>query len=254
MKALRTNIRLIPLVLLLSASYLGPTAYAQQPAPAPTAEQEFLDSIRKGNAARVSELLKQNPALIKATTKNGTTAVLLALITGHDEIAESLVATGIELNIFEAAAVGRLDRVQELLNKSPELIKAYSPDGWTALHLSLDHLDVVDLLLDRGADVNAVTKNAFSATPLQGAAMFQTIDLAKVLIKHGANVNCRAAAGVTPLHEVSKNGQIEFAKLLLDNGANINAKDDKGKTPLTIALENKQTEMATFLRSRNATQ
>jgi ankyrin repeat protein len=144
--------------------------------------------------------------------------------------------------------------VQELLNKSPDLIKAYSPDGWTALHLSLDHLDVVDLLLDRGADVNAVTKNAFSATPLQGAAMFQTIDLAKVLIKHGANVNCRGAAGVTPLHEVSRSGQIEFAKLLLDHGANINAKDDKGKTPLTIALDNKQTEMAIFLRSRNATQ
>lgn len=231
------------------------TAVNGQPASSPpTPQQEFLDSIRKGNASRVSELLKKNPALIKATTKNGTTAVLLAVNTGHDDIAESLVATGIELNIFEAAATSRLDRVQELLNKSPELIKAYSPDGWTALHLSFGSLDVVDLLLDRGADVNAVSKNAFSATPLQGAALFQTINLAKVLIEHGADVNCRSAAGSTPLHEVAGKGQIEFAKLLLDNGADINAKDDKGKTPLAIALESKQAQMANFLRSRNATQ
>ena len=91
----------------------------------PTPEQEFLDAIRKGNAVRVNELIKQNPSLIKATTKNGTTAILVAVYTGHDEIAESLAATGVQLNIFEAAAMSRLDRVQELLKQNPELVKAY---------------------------------------------------------------------------------------------------------------------------------
>src|SRR5215471_12161322 len=158
MKPLRMILRVSFATIVVTTVGLGVVVPSRQSSSAPTPEQEFLDSIRKGNAARVSELLKQNPALIKATTKNGTTAVLLAVNTGHDEIAKSLVATGIELNIFEAAAMGRLDRVQELLNKSPELIKAYSPDGWTALHLSFGNLDVVDLLLDRGADVNAVSK------------------------------------------------------------------------------------------------
>lgn len=216
------------------------------------AKQEFLDAIRKGNSARVGELLKQDPALIKASTKDGTTPVLLAVYTRHPEIAELLLASGIEPNIFEAAATGRTDRVRELLKKNPGLVKAYSPDGWTALHLNFGHLEIVKLTLDRGADIDAVSKNKFSATPLQGAAAMENLELAQLLIARGANVNCRGEEGVSPLHEAAGSGQIELAKLLLDHGANLNAKDDKGKTPLTIALEGKQTEMAKFLRERKA--
>ena len=144
--------------------------------------------------------------------------------------------------------------MRELLKKNPELVKAYSPDGWTALHLNFGNLEVVKLTLDRGADIDAVSKNKFSATPLQGAAAMQSVDLARFLIARGANVNCRGDEGGSPLHEAAGNGQIELAKLLLDHGANLNAKDDHGKTPLTIALEYKQTEMAKFLRDRKATQ
>ncbi len=230
----------------------GVAVHGQQSSLPQTGEQEFLASIQKGNAARVSELLKQNPSLIKATTKGGTTAVLVAVLTGHDEIAE-LLATGMELNIFEAAATARLDRVRALLDKNPELAKAYSPDGWTALHLSVEKVDLLKLLIDRGADINAVSKNRFAATLLQGAAKFNAIDSARLLIERGANVNLRGE-GRAPLHEAAGNGEIEFARLLIDHGAEINAKDSNGKTPLTIALENKQTEMATFLRGRNGSQ
>jgi len=109
---------------------LGGVVHSQTSGPPPTPEQEFLDSIKKGNATRVSELLKENPTLIGATTKNGTTAVLLAVYARHPEIAEMLLATGVEPNVFEAAATGRLERVRELLQKNPELVKLYSPDGW----------------------------------------------------------------------------------------------------------------------------
>jgi uncharacterized protein len=253
MNAPTTILRLMFVVLLLTGSCYSPRMNAQQPGAA-NAEQEFLDAIKKGSSERVDELLKQDPALIKARTKNGTTPVLLAVYARHPEIAESLLATGIEPNIFEAAATGRIERVRELLKKDLELVRAYSPDGWTALHLNFGNLEIVKLLLDSGADINAVSKNGFSATPLQGAAAFKKIDLAQLLIARGANVNCRGEEGGSPLHEVAGNGQLEFAKLLLDHGANLNAKDDNGKTPLTIALEYKQTEMAKFLRDRKAIQ
>ncbi len=254
MYASKTIIRLTCAALLLSGSCYSPRTYAQRPNAALSSEEEFLEAIKKGNSARVGELLKQDPALIKASTKNGTTPVLLAVYARHPEIAESLLAKGIEPNIFEAAATGRVGRVRELLEKNPELVKAYSPDGWSALHLNFGNFEIVKLTLDRGADIDAVSKNKFSATPLQGAAAMQNLELARLLIARGANVNCRGDEGVSPLHEAAGSGQIELAKLLLDHGAKLNAKDDHGKTPLTIALEYKQTKMEKFLRDRKAIQ
>jgi ankyrin repeat protein len=227
-------------------------ANAQQPTAATSIEQEFFDAIKKGNSERVGELLKQRPTLIKASTKNGTTPILLAVYADHPEIAESLLATGIEPNIFEAAATGRIQRVRELLKQDPMLAKAYSPDGWTALHLNWGHLYIVELLLDSGADINALSRNKFVATPLQGAVVRKRIELARLLIARGARVSPRGEGGGSPLHECAGNGAIEIARLLLDHGADINAKDDEGKTPLAIALEYKQAEIAKLLRERGA--
>jgi len=150
--------------------------------------------------------------------------------------------------------LGRIERVRELLKKDPTSVKAFSPEGFTALHGNLNHTDVVELLIDKGADINAVSNNAFLATPLQSALAMGWTHAAKLLIARNANVNCRGEEGGTPLHEVAGNGQIELARLLLDNGANINAKDDNGKTPLTIAVQSKQTAMSKFLRDHQANQ
>src|SRR5215813_4522877 len=136
MKPLRMILRVSFATIVVTTVGLGVVVPSRQSSSAPTPEQEFLDAIRKGNAARVSELLKQNPALNRATTKNGTTGVLLAVYARHPEIAELLLATGIDPSVFEAAATGRLERLRELVKKNPELVKAYSPDGWTALHLN----------------------------------------------------------------------------------------------------------------------
>jgi ankyrin repeat protein len=239
---------------LLSARCFVPRVVAQQPTASSGVEQEFLEAVRKANTGRIAELLKQNPDVIKARTTNGITPVLLAVYAGHPNIAEALLATGIEPNIFEAAATGRVSRVRELLKQNPELIKAYSADGWTALHLNFGNLEIVKVTLESGADIDAISKNAFKATPLQGAAAMQKLELARLLIARGANVNCRGEEGVTPLHEAAGSGQIELAKLLLEHGASINAKDDHGKTPVTIALDYKKAEMAAFLRERGGTE
>ncbi len=118
----------------------------------------------------------------------------------------------------------------------------------------MGHLDIVELLLKRGADINAVSRNKFIATPLQGAVVGKRIQLARLLIARGAKVSPRGEGGDSPLHECAGNGAIEIARLLLDHGADINAKDDEGKTPLAIALEYKQSEMAELLRKRGAVQ
>src|SRR6266576_5387347 len=132
MNAPKIIMRLTCVAVLLTGWCCGPEIRAQQSGAAPGSEQEFLDAIKKGNSARVGELLKQNPELIKASTKNGTTPVLLAVYARHPDIAESLLAAGIEPDIFESAALGKVERVRELLKQHPELANAFSSDGWTA--------------------------------------------------------------------------------------------------------------------------
>lgn len=253
MTAVKWIVRLALLVCLFWPSCYGPRVSAQQNSTTPSIEQQFFDAIRKGDAEKVAELLKQEPELIKARTKKGTTPVMVAMFSRHKEIGESLAA-GIDTNVFEATALGRIERVRELLKKDPTLVNAFSPEGFTALHGNLNHTGIVELLLENGADINAVLKNDFGATPLQSALAMGWTDTAKLLIARNANVNCRSNGGFTPLHEATSNGQLEVARSLLEHGANVNAKDDSGKTPLAIALEYKQAELEKLLREHKATQ
>ena len=223
-------------------------------AAADAANKQFFDAIKKGYVAEVKQLLKQDPSLAKVSDEKGRTAILYAVYAKHKEVAELLIASGVDPNIFEAAATGRIDRVRELLKQQPELIHAYSPDGWTALHLNFNNLDMAKLLIDSGADLNLNSRNKLYATPLQGAAANNWVDLAKLYLSRGANVNCRSEEGGSPLHEAAGNGFVEFARLLIDNGANVNQRDDDGKTPLTIALKYNKPEIAKLLREHGAIQ
>jgi ankyrin repeat protein len=217
-------------------------------------EQEFLTAVIKGEGEKVSELLKKNPALARTTDHNGVSSVLLAQYRGRKNIVDMLVASGLELDIFEAAATGQADRVRRLLSKDQSLSNAFAPDGFTPLGLAafFGSKEVVEVLLADGANPDLQSKNAFKAVPLQSAAVRGRLEIARLLVNHGAKTNVRGEGGYTPLHEVASNGQIEFAKLLLEYNADINAKGDDGKTPLAIALASKQDEMTKFLRTRGA--
>jgi uncharacterized protein len=239
---------------LLMAIVFSSRAYAEQNGAKASAQEQFFAAIQAGDVDRVKKLLKENPSFAKSSNEKGTTATLFAVYTQHKDIAELLLASGAEPNIFEAAATGHVERVRQLLKDNPGLGHDYSADGWTALHLNFGNLAVVKLLLDSGADINAVSKNKFTATPLQGAVVMKNLDLCRLLLERGASVSPRGEEGTTPLHEAAGSGQMDFVKLLLEHGAEVNAKDDAGKTPLGIALEHKQPEIATVLREHGGVQ
>jgi uncharacterized protein len=169
----------------------------------------------------------------------GLSPAMHELYRGKTEEAERLLPD--QPNAFEAAAFGLTDLLRELLDRETALATAFSGDGFTALHLAafLGHLDTVALLLDRGADPNAVARSEQigPVQPLHSAAATRQIECARLLIAHGADVNARQAGGYTPLHEAAGNGDVELARLLLEAGADREARKDDGQTPADVADE-----------------
>lgn len=230
---------------------LASTAFAY-----PQMNQDFLKAITQGDLAQVNAMLKANPQLARVKNEKGISAVLLAAYYRKAEVLAALLATGVELNIFEASATGQTVRVRALFKQDASLVNAYAPDGFFPLGLAVffGHQETFDVLLAAGADVNAVTRESMKITALHSAVTAQRFEMARELLKRGANVNpSQAENGITPLHEAAANGSIEFAKLLLEHKANLSAKTRDGKTPLDFAVSRSQKEMATFLREWEGT-
>src|SRR5881396_890510 len=114
----------------------------------PEAPQEFIDAVKRGDLARVRELAKADPSLLNSRTKRGLSPVLVAIYSGQKVAAANLIAMGAELDIHDAAAAGRLDRVQALVERDPSLANAVSAEGFAPMGLAayLGHEEVVEYL------------------------------------------------------------------------------------------------------------
>src|SRR5438270_12379405 len=101
MNTIRTIARLGSIICLLNAMFWMPKAHAQQSNAAPSADQEFFDASKKGDSARVAELLKQQPALIRTSNKMGINPVLLGVYDKNQALAEWFNIPSNELIIMD---------------------------------------------------------------------------------------------------------------------------------------------------------
>ncbi len=216
--------------------------------------KEFFDAIPAGDTATVKALLDADPALAAAKNEQGQSAILAAIYSQRTEIRDLLLARGVPLELHEAAAGGQLDRVKQFVEKDPSLASSYAPDGFPvfALAAAFGHRRVAEYLLEKGADVNAASKNATGYTALTGAVAAGNKDLVALLLARGANADHRYGPGYSPLIEAAANGKLEIMRMLLDHGADLAARTDDGKTPLRLAEERGHKSVAEFLRSRGA--
>ena len=158
--------------------------------------------------------------------------LLDALYRGDSEAVDAKLAESPDLTIFEAAAVGDLERVHELLLLEGGFVDLWSPDGFTALHLAafFGHQDVAAELLRRGADANAVARNPMQVQPLHSAAAADHTGICRLLLDHGADPNSRQEGGFRPIHAAAQNGNDELYDLLVERGADQEGATDDGRT------------------------
>lgn len=221
---------------------------------------EFFDAVKQGDSAWVRELVQSDPGLVNQRNDDGLSPVLVALYAGKEDTAQVLIDEGAELDVFEAVATGRLERAEELLQQTPDLLDAYSADGFTPLQFAafMGRQNAVDLLLARGANANAVSNGSVKTTTLLVALGGPQPSLAEKIIAAGADVNASGADGygddytktVSPLHVVARSGDVRLVELLLDRGADIAARAEDGRTPLAVAEQHGNAAMVDLLRRR----
>ncbi len=176
--------------------------------------------------------------------------ILAAVYRGDQPRVDELLAEGTELDVFEAAAVGRTGRVEELLDAEPGLVSAWADDGFTPLHLAafFRHPATARLLVDRGALVDVVARNEqLQVTPLQSAAAARQEETAALLLERGADPNVQQRGGFTALHAAAQHGDEPLAELLLSHGADPALAADDGRTAADFARDGGHTELAARL-------
>jgi len=151
--------------------------------------------------------------------------LLQAIYRGDQARADELLAGHPELDVFEAAAVGRTERLRELLDEDPSLANAWAEDGFQPLGLAsfFGHVEAARLLVERGAEVNSASRNDFEVMPLHSAAATGDsevrYELAKLLLEHGADPNARQQDEFTPLMAADQHADDRLRALLVEHGA-----------------------------------
>jgi uncharacterized protein len=197
----------------------------------------MIAAAEAGDAADVERLIGESPDLASARGPDGISAILRARYHGHAWIAERLADTVAELDVFEAAALGRAARVEQAVSADPEIVRAEAADGFTALHLAafFGQLEVVAVLLEHGAAVDAQAGNPSHVQPLHSAAAGGHAAIAALLLERGADPDARQEGGFVPLHSAAARGDDVTARLLLERGADRDARTDDGRRPIDLA-------------------
>lgn len=198
-------------------------------------------AVTAGDRERVAALLDEDPSLANATSPDGVPVTRLAVYYSQKQIAETLAAApGVELEIWDAAALGRLDVVEENHKGWGDFIlNEFSRDGYTPLQLAcfFGREDVARYLIDHGSAVDAVSRNPMAIRPLHAAAAGDHTAIAQMLLVAGADPNAVQQDSFRPLHAAAQNGNADLAGLLLAHGADPALTNAEGRPPRALAEE-----------------
>jgi ankyrin repeat protein len=213
--------------------------------------EDLIAAVKAGESEQVVAIVTAEPELASTRDDDGISVLMLSRYRSNRTVTDALLAVDPELDVFEAAALGYLDRLRERLGDDPALAGSLSADGYTALHFAAFFAkpEAVRILLETGAPVDVPAANETRVRPLHSAAAGRQTEICRLLVAAGAEVDARQAGGFTPLHEAAQNGDPEMVELFLSAGADPSLAADDGKTAADLAEAAAHPDVATRLRT-----
>lgn len=211
---------------------------------------DLIAAVTAGDAPLVIEILAADPALASARDAQGVSALLAARYRSDRNVLDLLLAADPDMDVFDAAALGHIDRLRARLEEDPARATAFAGDGFTALHLAafFGKLDAARVLLAAGASVDAYGRNELENQPLHSAAAGRHVEVCRALLGAGAAVDATQHGGYTPLHAAAASGDLELAELFLSAGADPVVTNEVGQTAADLAEANGHPDLARRLR------
>jgi ankyrin repeat protein len=216
--------------------------------------EALLAAIAAGNAVQAQALLTAAPALAGARTAQGVSLVLWALYHGQRDIARLVAEAKAARDVFETAALGRIDELMQVLADDPASARAVASDGFSALGLAVffGQVRAASALLAAGAEADRAADNPMRVAPIHSACAQAdealACRLAHLLLAFAADPDARQQAGWTPLHAAAHRNQPRLIALLRQGGADPLLRNDAGLDAMDIARsEGKAAALAALL-------
>jgi uncharacterized protein len=168
----------------------------------------IFELVDADDSAALAELLAGDPAAAGARDESGLSPLMRAAYRGRRAAFEAIVAAGPLSDPWDRVLAGEADGLPDAT--------AWSPDGFTPLHLAAFARNAAGAraLLEAGADPNVVSRAAVAqVTPLGTAAFAGAVEVAHLLLEHGADPTL-PGPGRTPLDAARANGDAELVALL----------------------------------------
>lgn len=201
-------------------------------------DQRLLEAATRGDLAAAQRALADGAgvdAAIDGGDYDGCSALIMALMRRHFDVAAYLIEQGADVNYKRPA------------RHTPDRTRGQTPLWWAANH---GHRPLARTLIARGADVN--TPDHHGGTPLTQAAGSGHLEMVRYLVEQGADIHAQIYDGRKAFNLAVTHGRTAVAAYLLSLSDDPDERGSSGHTPLMIAAENNYYDLAKLLIERGA--